>query len=68
MMSTKITTVDLFKIKVFWNERYDFVTSVIDVINGDLSRDSNHIMDIVMWPKSGNSSTSMREAIITSIL
>ena len=41
---------------------------VFDVTNIILSRDSNHIVDLVMWPKFGNSSVSMKEVIITSIL
>ena len=39
-----------------------------DVTNKILSRDSNYVVDMVMWPKFGNSSISMREVIITSIL
>ena len=56
------------KIKVYWNKDYDFIISVHDVINKILSRDSNYIADLVMWPKFGNSSISVREVIITSIL
>ena len=41
---------------------------VYDVINKQLSRDLNYIVDVIMWPKFGNSSTFMREVIITSIL
>ena len=32
-----------------------------------LSNDSNYIVDLVMWPKFGNSSISMIQVIITSI-
>ena len=39
-----------------------------DVTNKTLSRDSDFIVDAVMWPKFGNSSVSMTEVIITSIL
>ena len=39
-----------------------------DGTNKLLSRDSNHIVIVVMWPKFGNSSTFMRELIINSIL
>ena len=53
---------------VFWNKDYDVITSVCDVTNKILSLDSNYIVDVVMWPKFGNSSISMREVIITSIL
>ena len=33
-----------------------------------LSRDSNYIVYVVTWPKFGNSSIYIREAIITPIL
>ena len=33
-----------------------------------LSRDLKYIVDVVMWPKFGNSSISVREVIIISIL
>ena len=68
MMSAKLATLGLLKIKVFWNKGYDVIISVHDVTNKILSRDSNYIIDVVMWPKFGNSSISMREVIITSIL
>ena len=68
MMSAKMATLGLLKIKVFWNKGYDVIISVHDVTNKILSRDSNYIVDVVMWPKFGNSSISMREVIITSIL
>ena len=67
IMSTKLVTLGL-KIKVFWNKRYDVKTSVCDVTNKFLSGDLNYIVDLVMWPKFGYSSISMREVIITSIL
>ena len=68
MMSAKMATLGLLKTKVFWNKGYDVIISVHDVTNKILSRDSNYIVDVVMWPKFGNSSISMREVIITSIL
>ena len=68
MMSVKMATPGLLKITVFWNKGYDVIISVDDVTNKILSRDSNYIVDVVMWPKFGNSSISMREVIITSIL
>ena len=67
-MSAKMATPGLLKIKVFWNKGYDVIISVHDVTNKILSRDSNYIIDVVMWPKFGNSSISMKAAIITSIL
>ena len=68
MMSAKMATLGLFKIKVFWNKGYDVITSVYEVINRNLSRDSNYIIFAVMWPDFGNSRTSMKEVIIISIL
>ena len=68
MMSAKITTPGLLKIRVFWNNGYDVIISVHDVINKILSRDSNYIIDVFMWPKFGNCSISMSKVIITSIL
>ena len=66
MISPKMATLVLLKIKVFWNNSYDVTISVHDVTNKILSRDSNYIVDVVMWPKFG--SISMKEVIITSIL
>ena len=68
MMSAKMATLGLLKIKVFWNKGYDVITSVCDVTNKILSRESNYIADVVMWPKFGNFSISMREVNIISIL
>ena len=65
MISAKLATL---KIKVFWNKGYDVIVSVRDVTNKVLSCDSNYTVDVVMWPKFGNSCISMREVIITSIL
>ena len=68
MMSPKIATPGLRKIKAFWKKGYDVIISANDVTNKTLSHDSNYIVDVVMWPKFGNSSISMREVIITSSL
>ena len=67
MMSAKMATLDLLKIKAFWNQYYDIIISVHDVRNKTLSRGSNYVVDVVMWQKSGNSSISMGEVIITLI-
>ena len=61
MMSAKLATVGLLKIKAFCNKGYDVITFVCDVTNKNLPRDSNYIVDAVKWPKFGNSSISMRE-------
>ena len=67
-MSPKMTTSGLLKKTVFWNKDYDVLIPVDDVTNKILSRDSNYIVDVFMWPKFGNSSISMREVITNSIL
>ena len=48
MMSAKMATLGLLKIKVFRNKGYDVIISVYDVLNKNLSRDSNFIIDVVM--------------------
>ena len=68
MMSAKIATSDLLKIKVFWNKSYDVIISVPDVTNKILLRDSNYIVDLVMWPKFSNCNITMREVVTASIL
>ena len=68
IMSAKMAAPALLKIKVFWNKGYYVKNSFYDVSDKILSLDSNQIMDVVMWPKFGNSSTCVREVIITSIL
>ena len=65
MMSAKLASLGLLRIKAFWNKGYDVIISVHDVTNKILSRDSNYIVDVVMWPKFGNSSISIREVIIS---
>ena len=67
-MSEKLATPGFLKIKIFWNKSYDDIILDYDVINKILSRDSNHVVDVAMWPKFGNFSNSIREVIITSIL
>ena len=68
MISVKIATPVLLKIKVFWNKRFDVKTPADDINKKILSRDSNFIVDVFMWPKFGNSSISMKEVTTTSIL
>ena len=65
---SKMATLGLLKVKVFWNEVYEVIISTHDVTSNILSRDSNYIVNIVMWPKFGNSNVSTKEVIITSIL
>ena len=68
MMSAKMAKPGLLKTTVFWNKGYDVIIPAHDVTNKILSCDSNYFVDAVMWPKFGNSSISVREVIITSIL
>ena len=68
MMSTKMPTPGLLKITAFWNKGYDVIIPFDNVTNKILSRDSNHIVDVFMWPKFVNSSISRREVITTLIL
>ena len=68
MMSAKLTPLDSLKIKVFWNKDYNIIINIHDVINKILSRDSDCTVDVLLWPKFGNSSISIREVIIKSML
>ena len=68
MMSPKMATPGLLKMKVFWNKGYDVIIYVHDMTNKILSCDSNFIVDVIMWSKFDESSISMREVIIISIL
>ena len=65
MISTKLAALGVLK---FWKNGYDVIVSVHDVTNRILSLDSNYIVDVVLWPKFGNSSISVTEVLITSIL
>ena len=68
MISAKLATLGLLKVKLFWNKSYDVIISVHDVTNKMLSCDSNDMADMVMWPKFVSSSIFMREVIIAAIL
>ena len=68
MMSEEMATLGLLKRKIFQNKSYDVIVSVHDVTNKLLSRGSNYIVHVVMWPKFGSSGISMREVFITSLL
>ena len=48
MMSTKIATPGLLKVKLFLNKGYDVLISVHNVTKKVLSRDSNYTVDMVM--------------------
>ena len=68
MLSAKMAVLGLLKIKIFWRKGYDDKISVHDVTKKILSRYSNYNVNMVMWPKFGNFSISVIEAIITLIL
>ena len=68
MISVKMATLGLLKIRVFWNKCYDVIISAHEVTNKFLSHDLNYVIDEVMWPKFGNCTIAMRKVIITSIL
>ena len=68
MMSARMATLDLFKMRIFWNKGYYVIYSVYEVTDKISSHNPNYIVDVVMWPKFGNSSICIREIIITSIL
>ena len=68
MVAAKMVTPSFLNLQVFWNKGCVVIICVSDVTNRTLSRDSNYIVDVVMWPKFDNSSISNGEVIITSIL
>ena len=68
MISAKLTTLGILKIKLFWNEGYDAIISVPGVNNKILSHESNYINDSLMWQELGNSSIYMTEVVMASIL
>ena len=68
IISSKLASLGLLKIKVFWNKGYDVIIFVHDLTNKILPRDSNYTVDAVMWSKFGNFIVSMRKVIMTSIL
>ena len=68
MMSGKKAIPGLLKIKFFWKKVYDVIIYSHDVTNKILSRDSNYSVNVVMWSKFGDSSISVREVVITTIL
>ena len=65
MMSAKKATLGVLKIKLFWKQGYDVS---YDVTNQTFSRDTNYIVDVVIWTKFGNSGIYIREVITISIL
>ena len=68
MMSSKLASHGLLKIKILKNKDYNVLIVDYEVSNKALPCDSNYIVDVVMLPKFVNSSLSMTGVIITSIL
>ena len=68
IMSAKLATLGLLKIKVTLNKSFDVIIFVHNVTNKILSRYSNYIVDVVILPKFGNSCIFMTEVTITLIL
>ena len=68
MTSAKFATLELLKIKAFWNKGHDVITFVHDINNKIFLPDSSYTADVVKWQKFSNSSNSMRKITITSIL
>ena len=48
IMSAKLATPGLLKIKPFKNKAYDIITSIHDITNKILLHDSNYMVDVVM--------------------
>ena len=51
MMSAKMATLDLLKVKISWNKSYDIIIFVHDVTHKVLSLESNYIIDVAMLIK-----------------
>ena len=68
MMSAKIATAALLKIKFFRKKAMTSNFLSMTSPKKILLRDSNYNINMVMWPKFGNSIISVRKVIITSIL
>ena len=66
MMSAKLAIPGLLKIKISQNKGYNVIILDYDVTDKILSNDSNYIINVIMWPKFGNSSISF-QVIMTSI-
>ena len=67
-MSEKLAAPGPLKIKIFQSKDHNVIIPDYDVTSKILSRGSKYIVEVVMWPKFGNSRISVREVIITSIL
>ena len=63
----KLAASSLNEINVFCNKSYDVVNSVHDITSKILSSDSNFVVDVIMWPKLGKSSSFTRIINIASL-
>ena len=64
MVSAKMGTSGLLKIKIFWKKAYNVMIFAQDVTNTILFRDSNYNVNVVMSPKFGYCRISVRKVII----
>ena len=60
MVSAKLATLGLFKIKLCWSKGHDIIITFHDITKKVLSRNSNYIIAVFMWPKFVNSNISMK--------
>ena len=65
MMPAKMAFPNLLRIMIFWNKVYDVIIYIDDVARKMLSRNSNDIVNVFMWPQFGNCSISMRKVVTT---
>ena len=66
MMPARMASLGYSTLKIYFEIK--IMTSFHDITNKMVSRDSYHIVDVVMRSKFSNSNISKREVIITSIL
>ena len=52
MMSAKLASLGLLKITVFWNKGNEVIAFAYNATSKFLSRESNCIVDVVMWAQS----------------
>ena len=67
MISANLATISFLQIKPFWNEGFGVITFAHDLNNKILWCDSNYTVDVVLWPKFGNSSVEPREVVKTTL-
>ena len=67
MISANLATISFLQIKPLWNEGFGVITFAHDLNNKILWCDSNYTVDVVLWPKFGNSSVEPREVVKTTL-